>query len=59
MREYFIRSDTMTPDVNTEVEYLHYISGQLDAILTFLTIFFLYGLWKALASFIDKWFLDF
>jgi len=49
----------MTPDVNTEVEYLHYISGQLDAILTFLTIFFLYGLWKALASFIDKWFLDF
>lgn len=49
----------MSPDINTEVEYLHYISGQLDAILTFLAIFFLWGVWKALSSFIDKYFLNF
>lgn len=43
----------MTPDINTEVEYLHYISGQMDAVLTFLTIFFFYIAWKSLSSFID------
>ncbi len=39
--------------MTTEVEYLNYISQQMDAVLTFLTIFLIYIVWKSLSSFID------